>query len=332
MDSSPGHSSNSSDRNGNIISQAAAAAAAAAMLAAIPAERQHRKHPPQLPQLALAAFSSCVCFWRWMRSRGTSSGVWLVTLSAARSVAASPNFFQPARRSWATCGDAVVGGGAAAGIRVCWTACSGAATYARCAAACRHHHAGQCTCNRRPVSTAAACRPPAAARPHLVHLLLDLHHPRLGGLLHHLALLVAVVLHLRHHALGIGPRRRGGRQLLLILQQVAPLGHGCWPGLPARVMGCSRLLERRCLCNLSVAWGAAGDANRMWSRCKDAEHACMRLPPTCCCVLPLRPTMQGLAPAPHAGLLTALLHATAGSHRACRTSVCGHSGARLPAE
>jgi hypothetical protein len=53
---------------------------------------------------AALLFSSCVCFWRWMRSSGTSSGVCDVTLSVARSVAASPNFLQLARRSCATCG------------------------------------------------------------------------------------------------------------------------------------------------------------------------------------------------------------------------------------
>ena len=98
--------------------------------------------------------------------------------------------------------------------------------------------------------------PPPPARPHLVDLLLDLHHARLGDLLHHLALLVAVVLHLGHHALGIGPRGAGGRQLLLLLQQVSPLGHGCWPGLRRPAMGCERL-GRGLLCG----WRALG---RCW--------------------------------------------------------------------
>lgn len=66
---------------------------------------QHHLHLPQSHRGAAAPrVRTCVCFWRWMRSICTSSGVWLVTLSVARSLAASPNLRQLARRSWATCG------------------------------------------------------------------------------------------------------------------------------------------------------------------------------------------------------------------------------------
>lgn len=106
----------------------------------------------------------------------------------------------------------------------------------------RPHQQQSCTA---PPSLALPCtalprgRPlaAAAARPHLVHLLLNLDHPRLGGALEHLPLLVAHVLHLGHHALGVGPAGGGLRQLLLVLQQVSPPAagaHGGGCGAPGR--------------------------------------------------------------------------------------------------
>ena len=62
-----------------------------------------------------AFFSSCVALAGRMRSSGISSVERAVIESVARSVAASPNFFQLARRSVAACGDQSRGGRERAG-------------------------------------------------------------------------------------------------------------------------------------------------------------------------------------------------------------------------
>lgn len=178
--------------------------------------------PPYAP--APACPPTCVCFWGRSRSKGISSVDCAVTQSVARSVAASPNLVQLARRSSAACTQR-------AGSSLGTDACAGAASRTTRSSVppgtTRPHQQQSCTappflalpCTALPRGRPLAA---AAARPHLVHLLLNLDHPRLGGALEHLPLLVAHVFHPGQHALGVWPAGGGLWQLLLVLQQVSP--------------------------------------------------------------------------------------------------------------